>query len=653
MKKSHSHSHSRARKVGCTVSAAALMLGVSHAATVGFNFQANYCSAPSYTGSPVTAPAFGVGTNCWESLTPMNTGYGCSGGYITLNEVIDTTTSTDGLNPLPSGSLSVTWSAYTANVSGFGGYDRSPPHYTFGGNGYRPGEEQVYWGFLRDGVNFGPGSSGGDNSQPGYSVDIVGLKSVFPNTPFVIELVASADSLETLTNAFIIDATHSSTQSVIYASTPPVGNVGDTAWTRGIGGGLSTVSGPVDADEVMIVGNRAEHVPNPGGFNRGSTIAGFIITDQPVVTMSPQPVVAAKGDNVTLRPIAIGVPPLSYQWRKGGVPIPGATASTYTITSITNGGDFDLVVTNLYGSSTSKVSTVTLDRISVARGPDFVLDSKPTGTAHDGANHGATWLAEDPDLIVVRSGVMGFAAADPDQIAVAADPDFNSSQGTIMFWMHSAGTTGGGNEGAMLFDRRSDQGLVIVQHNDGTIFVQPSGGVNTFSSIDTVSDDYWHHVAFVYDQRSNGVSTIYLDGVVSAGQASTGTWSWPAAQEIELGHSHDGYWRSFNGTLDDVRIYGRGLTDGEVAKVFADDSASLVAPSDLKLRFNFDTPPPVGLTLSWFSSGAVLQSADVAAGPYTDLPFAASPYPVSAQSAKKFYRYRHTPVSIISNPYDM
>ena len=101
--------NNRARKVACTVSAAALMLGVSQAATVGFNFQANYCASSGYSGAIVTAQAFGIGTNGWESLTQMPTGYGCACGFTTLNEVIDTTTSSGGLNPLPNGSLTVTW----------------------------------------------------------------------------------------------------------------------------------------------------------------------------------------------------------------------------------------------------------------------------------------------------------------------------------------------------------------------------------------------------------------------------------------------------------------------------------------------------------------------------------------------------------------
>src|SRR5215471_18766756 len=105
-----------ARKVVCTVSAAALMLGVSDAATVGLSFRVNYCADSRYTAAPVSMTAFGIAPSGWQNLTPMNTGYGCGAntGPYTLSQVIDTTTSTGGLNPLPNGSLSLTWSADTA-----------------------------------------------------------------------------------------------------------------------------------------------------------------------------------------------------------------------------------------------------------------------------------------------------------------------------------------------------------------------------------------------------------------------------------------------------------------------------------------------------------------------------------------------------------
>jgi len=627
------------------------MLGVSQAATVGFNFQTHYCAADSYSGAVVTAPAFGIGTNSWESLAQMDTGYGCTADYYTLSNIVDTTSSGGGLNPLPQGSLSLTWSGYTANASGFGGYSRSGPHYTFGGNGHKPGKEEVYWGFIRDGVNFGPGSSGGDNNQPGYQIDVTGLKSVFPNGPFAVQLIASADSMQYLTNAFIIDATANTTQSVSYPSTPPVANSGDTAWVRGIGGGLSTASGSVDTDHLRIVGNRAAHVGGASGYNFASTISGFIVTDKPVISMDPNSILTSGGDSFQLSAYAVGVPPMSYQWRQGGVPVPGATSLNYSVTNVqvAQGGSYDLVVANSYGSATSAVAVVTVDHLQTTAGNNFLIDSNPTGPAHDGLTLGASWLASSGN----RSGVMSFNSAHPDQVVVSGATNFDSSTGTIMFWMRSSGATG--TNPACLFDRRNPGGCVLALNTNGSILFQASvGNLNEFSSVSTsLGDNNWHLVSLVYDQAANGELDIYIDGTRDAIANTGDAWSWVAGQELEFGLSHDTtQWQPYNGLMDDIRFYNRALTGPEIASVFS--SGALVDNSALVMRLNFDAAPTSGVTLRWQTTDAVLQSADAVGGPYTDLPSANSPYSTAVRAAQKFYRYHgHIPSTVLSNPFLM
>src|ERR1051326_1722339 len=652
--------HGAGKKVACTVSAAALMLGVSQAATVGLKFTVDYCGFGNYVNY-VNAPAFGIPMNSWENLTAMGTGYhSCSGPlFFSFTETVDTTTSTGGLHPLPTGSLTINWGGPCANWSGFRGYDSGLPPQPINSGPPVP-EAQVYAGFIRDGVNFGPGGSGPDNNQPGYNIDITGLKSLFPSTPFAVQLVASSDSMQFLTNAFVIDATASTTQSVVYPNPQVYGNVDDAPWFRAIGGGLSTASGSFNTDHLKIIGNRAAHSAGPPSFNFASTISAAIITDKPVITMSPQPVLVCGGDTVTWSGYAVGVPPLAYQWRKNGVPIPGATLSSLSIANVSfvDEGTYDLRVTNLYGTALS--SPVTVDQIFTAKINNLVLDSKPQGQEHDGLNNGASWLASSTDSgSVTRSGVMSFTASVPSQIVVPPNTSFNSSTGTISFWMRSSGLASAGGNPAMLFDRLNTNGCAIVQNADGTVMFQ-AGISNLFdgsvTTTNMLSDNRWHHIAVTFDQSTTGPFTgamsIYVDGQFDSSSLAFADWFWKPDQEIELGLSHDtNSWQAYQGQMDDVRVYNRVLSGSEIASL---RTGAIVDANALGVQLNFTTAPGQGITLRWQCGDAVLQSADSVAGPYTDVVGAASPYSVSVLKSAKFYRYRgHTPLTIISNPYLM
>lgn len=269
-------------------------------------------------------------------------------------------------------------------------------------------------------------------------------------------------------------------------------------------------------------------------------------------------------------------------------------------------------------------------KLQMAAASGIVVDSKPSGTPHDGLNNGASWLASDG----THNGVMKFVGASANQITVAADPDFNSTSGTIMFWMRSAGTNGVGNEGAMLLDRRTTAGLCVVQNWDGTLFLQanPSGSLSTYSSAQ-ISDNQWHHVAVTYGQKAGDFVYIYIDGVANGVTQSAADWSWPATQQIELGSSHDPYWAKYDGLLDDVRIYNRVLTAAEVASAMG---GAEVDAASLKLRFNFDTAPVKGYLISW-PSGSTLQNGPTVTGPWTDVP-ASPPYILIPTPANQFFR---------------
>ncbi len=71
-----------------------------------------------------------------------------------------------------------------------------------------------------------------------------------------------------------------------------------------------------------------------------------------VITNQPQSITVAPGNTATFTVTATGTAPLTYQWRKNGTNISGATSSAYTIASVTtaNAGTYSVVVSNGSGS---------------------------------------------------------------------------------------------------------------------------------------------------------------------------------------------------------------------------------------------------------------------------------------------------------------
>ena len=85
-------------------------------------------------------------------------------------------------------------------------------------------------------------------------------------------------------------------------------------------------------------------------------------TTTPFITNQPEDIVVAEGQPATFQVTAIGSSPLTYQWQKNNVNIPGATASTFTIQSVTSAanGDYRVIVSNSAGNVTSDVATLSV-----------------------------------------------------------------------------------------------------------------------------------------------------------------------------------------------------------------------------------------------------------------------------------------------------
>ncbi len=82
----------------------------------------------------------------------------------------------------------------------------------------------------------------------------------------------------------------------------------------------------------------------------------------PAIASAPVHTTIATGEATTLRVLAHGTAPLSYQWRKDGIPLDGATTSTLSLASVqpSQSGSYTVLVSNALGSATSLSAVLTV-----------------------------------------------------------------------------------------------------------------------------------------------------------------------------------------------------------------------------------------------------------------------------------------------------
>lgn len=197
-----------------------------------------------------------------------------------------------------------------------------------------------------------------------------------------------------------------------------------------VNGATGTIGGTPTTVGTYTVSILAYERANADGDTYGPTLVSFVITSTasapPAITTHPQSQTVAAGSNVALTVVATGSPAPTYQWRKNGTLVTGATSSTLTLTNVqpADAGSYTAVVTNLAGllSSTPAVLTVnasgptlTTQPVSqhVAAGANATLSVAATGTGlsyqwkKDGtAIAGATGASLA--LTNANAGTMGF-----------------------------------------------------------------------------------------------------------------------------------------------------------------------------------------------------------------------------------------------------
>ncbi len=210
-------------------------------------------------------------------------------------------------------------------------------------------------------------------------------------------------------------------------------------------------------------------------------------------------------------------------------------------------------------------------------------NDQSAGTAYDGTFAGSATTVIDAQ----RGEVLRL---DGDHDCVQIDGTFGDPTNvTLAAWVRFDSADTGGGEVISLGDHL---GLRVDSPSFGvTAFFWDGASWQQINTGISLADGQWHHLAFSFDDTAN-TQTLYIDGVAVASAAFTasiahpGWFTYTRIGDHVSDAEHD---FSFNGLIDDVRIYTRALSAAEIATL-ASDTAMQAASVTINVTAINDAP---------------------------------------------------------------
>jgi hypothetical protein len=224
------------------------------------------------------------------------------------------------------------------------------------------------------------------------------------------------------------------------------------------------------------------------------------------------------------------------------------------------------------------------------------------GNANDesgNSNHGIVYTAALTSDRFENSNKAYYFNGQTDYIS-SANQLTNPFPLSISLWFRTNSTSGG-----KLFGFGDSQTGSSTNH-DRNIYLTNSGNIcfgvwtgnyQVLKSVNLYNDGKWHHVAGLI---SNEGLALYIDGSfislnssVTSAENTSGYW--------RIGYDNLAFWpdeptsRFFEGSIDDIRIYDRSLTDPEISALYSENTVGIKdeksnTPVAFTLKQNYPNP---------------------------------------------------------------
>ena len=308
----------------------------------------------------------------------------------------------------------------------------------------------------------------------------------------------------------------------------------------------------------VVVGNNAAKVTSSK-----ATLTVTLAAVAPAITTQPTAQTVTEGQTATFSVTATGTAPLTYQWKKGGTDISGATSSTYTTpatVSADNAAVFTVVIRNDKGSYTSINATLTVtapvppaitvhptaQNITAGQTATFSVTATGTGTLiyqwkKNGTNITGGTGATSNSYTTPDMGYAGNGAVYSVEVSNGAGTT-TSSTATLTVSKSSSAKSYGyvANASDGLYDKTE----CVQDNNTGLVWEGKTAspatsrlGTSTYTNLDSTSSDQNPASGVFPTQTMIDASTnsIGYRNSVNAGSGLCGFTDWrlPTKEELE------------------------------------------------------------------------------------------------------------------------
>ncbi len=281
-----------------------------------------------------------------------------------------------------------------------------------------------------------------------------------------------------------------------------------------------------------------------------------------------------------------------------GFPLAGATTQTYTPTTADVGKYLSFEVTPQAATGTpvglpvaSQTKAIVAKAVVVPdpASPDITsgltlyysfdngtaLAQDSSGNGYDGVLGGTT--TPTAATTTIKGGAAFFNRAGFSRLTPPAAAQLGSSY-TKSVWVYASQTGGSQGGGFIAHPTKASAQHALMQYSTASIVA--SNSYPSFKATTPLPKNAWVHVVATYDEATQLLS-VYKNG-----ELATTTTAVPVVKATDrallIGSMADtGTTRTFDGALDEVRVYSRALTPEQVTHLYNTDRTVSTAPTNL------------------------------------------------------------------------